>query len=322
MTLNSRILSLLNIEIPIIVAPMYMVSNEAMIVEACLSGATGAIPAMNWPTPELMRKGIQNIKKQTDSPFGINIISHASNPKLKEQLDVCIEEKVAFIITSLGNPEMVINHCKPHGIKVFCDVVDTRFAQRLEKAGADAIIAVSKFAGGHAGNLTHEELIPALKKLVTIPIIAAGNITNPQAIEKLFALGAEGASVGTIFIATNESPVSEQYKQALVDYTSSDIVMTDKLSGTPCAVINTPYVQKIGTQQNWLERWLNKHKPLKRMLKQYAYKRGMRLLKRAAFSATYETVWCAGHSIDAIHEIIPVKQRITMLVGELKFNRL
>jgi nitronate monooxygenase len=300
---------------------MYLVTNEEMVIAACDSGATGAIPAMNWPNPGLMRLGIRKIKSQTSKPFGINIISHASNPSLDQQVEVCIEEKIGFIITSLGNPELVIKKCKPHGIKVFCDVVDARHAKRLEMAGADALIAVNNMAGGHAGSLPPHILISELKKQVAIPIITAGGVATSEKFREMLQIGAEGASVGTVFIATHECNVSDEYKQAVVQYSANDIIMTDRLSGTPCAVINTPYVQKIGTKQNFFERLLNKNKRLKRYLKQYAYARGMKMLKKAAFSATYQTVWVAGSSIEHVSEVIEVKARINRLTENLLFEK-
>ncbi len=320
MIYNSRILNLLDIEIPLIVAPMYLVTNEDMVIAACKTGATGAIPAMNWATPELMQEGITKIKSQTNKPFGINIITHSSNPKLNEQLQVCIDEQVSFIITSLGNPEAVIKKCKQHGIKVFCDVVDERHAKRLEEAGADALIAVNKNAGGHAGALSPETLIKRLRSEVSIPIISAGGVATTDQLQHIFDLGAEAVSVGTVFIATHECSVSDEYKQAVIQYSAKDIVMTDRLSGTPCAVINTPYVKKIGTKQNLLERILNRNKKLKRYLKQYAYSRGMKILKRAAFSATYQTVWVAGPCIEHVKGIKSVSDTIKYIVGNVEFS--
>ena len=317
---SSRLALLLNIEYPIILAPMYLVKNEKMIVEACNFGATGAIPAMNWQTSGLMRKGIQEIKAQTSRPFGINIIAHPSNPALDDQLQVCIDEKIGFIVTSLGNPESVIKKCKQHGIKVFCDVVDTKHAKRLEATGADALIAVNKRAGGHAGPLEPQKLISALKNEVSIPVISAGGVSDPEGLESMFDLGAEGVSVGTVFIATHECAVSEEYKNAIINFGASDIVMTDRLSGTPCAVINTPYVQKIGTRQSFIERLLNRNKKLKRFLKQYAYNRGMKMLKKAAFSATYQTVWVAGPSIEHVSDVKSVKEVLQNLTYRVKFT--
>ena len=126
-------------------------------------------------------------------------------------------------------------------------------------------------------------------------------------------LGAGGVSMGSIFIATKEAPVSQEYKDACVNFGAKDIVLTTKLSGTPCTVINTPYVQKIGTSQNFLERLLNKNKRLKKWFKAITFMRGMKSLQKAAFSTTYKTVWCAGPSIEYVKEVKSIKEVIDNL---------
>lgn len=308
MTSKAALCTLLNIEFPVIMAPMFLVSNEKMIIEGINAGITGAIPALNYRTIEELRKAIRSIKTQTSGPFGINLIVNQSNFLYKEQLQVCCEEKVDFFITSLGSPEETIKKAHKHGIKVFCDVTDAKFAKKVEDLGADAVIAVCKEAGGHAGNISFKELIPELKKVCSIPVLSAGGIGTGKGIKQMLDLGADGVSMGSIFIATNEAPVSQEYKDACVQYTAKDIVMTTKLSGTPCTVINTPYVQKTGTQQNWLERILNKNKKLKKWMKALTFMKGMKSLQNAAFSSTYKTVWCAGPSIDHVTEIRSVKE--------------
>lgn len=305
---------LLNIEVPIIVAPMFLVSNEAMLIAACEAGATGAIPALNYRNPEQLREGIQKIRSGTNKPFGINLIVNKSNVLYKEQLRVCCEEKVAYIITSLGSPEETINEAHRVGTLVFCDVTDLKYAQKVESLGADAVIAVNKNAGGHAGKLSAQELLPELIANCNIPIISAGGISDAQGIKSVMQMGAAGLSIGSIFIATHEAPVSQEYKQAIVDYGASDIVMTTKLSGTPCTVIKTPYVEQIGTEQNWLERFLNKNKRLKKWAKAITFMRGMKKLRNAAFSATYKTLWCAGPSIENVTSI----RSIPEIIDELK----
>ncbi|NBR13135.1 MAG: nitronate monooxygenase [Flavobacteriales bacterium] len=313
MTSKAALCTLLNIEFPVIMAPMFLVSNEKMIIEGINAGITGAIPALNYRTIEELRKAIRSIKTQTSGPFGINLIVNQSNFLYKEQLQVCCEEKVDFFITSLGSPEETIKKAHKHGIKVFCDVTDAKFAKKVEGLGADAVIAVCKEAGGHAGNISFKELIPELKKVCTIPVLSAGGIGTGKGIKQMLDLGADGVSMGSIFIATNEAPVSQEYKDACVQYTAKDIVMTTKLSGTPCTVINTPYVQKTGTQQNWLERILNKNKKLKKWMKALTFMKGMKSLQNAAFSSTYKTVWCAGPSIEHVTEIRSVKEVVEEL---------
>jgi nitronate monooxygenase len=127
-------------------------------------------------------------------------------------------------------------------------------------------------------------------------------------------LGVAGVSVGTVFIASQECGVSEDYKNACVQYNAKDIVMTTKLSGTPCTVINTPYVEKIGTKQNWLEQILNKNKRLKKWFKAFTFYRGMKKLQDAAFGATYKTVWCAGPTVEYVKAIEPVSAIVKRIV--------
>jgi nitronate monooxygenase len=305
----------LGITYPIIMAPMFLVTDVTMMVAALNSGITAAIPAANARSSEDLRKLIQSIKAQSNKPFGVNIITNKSNILQHRQLQVCVEEGVSFIITSLGSPLEVIKAAKEKGILVFCDVVDLKFAQKVAEMGADAIIAVNRDAGGHSGVMSKNELLEMLKSNVSIPVISAGGVSNAVGFSDTIALGADGLSIGTVFIASTESPVSEGYKNACIEFGAKDIVMTTKLSGTPCTVINTPYVQKIGTEQNWLEKLLQKNKRLKKWMKAFVFLRGMKKLQKAAFSTTYQSVWCAGKSIENVTEVLPIKVIVDNLVA-------
>lgn len=304
---------MLGIDYPIIVAPMFLISNTAMIKAALDNGITAAFPALNYRTDDELRKAIDEIKAYTSKPFGVNLIVNQSNPKYKGQLDILVEKKVAFIITSLGNPKEVIARCKPSGIKVFCDVVDLAYAKKVEELGADAVIAVNSEAGGHAGNIKPQELVSLLKANLTIPIISAGGIANAEHLNEVMRWGAAGVSVGTIFIASEEAPVTPDYKQAMIDYGAKDIVRTTKLSGSALTVINTPYVQELGTEANWLERLMNNNKRLKKYIKLFIALKGMKAIEKAAFGATYKTLWCAGPSIEYVKAIRPMKA----IIGDL-----
>lgn len=309
---------LLNIKYPIIMAPMFLVSNEKMLIAASQAGIAGAIPALNYRTVEELRTGIQTIKASAAGPIGINLIVNASNFLMEEQLKVCCEEKVDFFITSLGSPAKVIEEAHKLGIKVFCDVTDVKYAQKVADLGADAVIAVNNQAGGHLGDLSPQALIQAIKAAVSIPVISAGGVGCKADLDQIAAYGADGFSIGSIFIASEEADVSQEYKQACVDFGAKDIVTTTKLSGTPCTVIKTPYVKEIGTTQNWLERILNKNKRIKKWVKAIVFYRGMQSLKKAAFGATYKTVWCAGPSIEHVHTIRPVAQIVNELLEDGK----
>jgi len=295
-------------------APMFLISNADMLIEAMKSGITGCIPAHNYRTNSEFKDAIKMIRKKASGPIGINLIVNKSNVKLKQQLNSCLELKVDYIITSLGSPEKIINACKPLGIKVFCDVVDVKYALKVQNLGCDAIIAVNKEAGGHAGPTPAKALIPELVAACSIPVISAGGVSNGKQMKQMMDLGACGISMGSPFIATDEAKVSDAYKQAIVDYGAKDIVLTEKLSGSPCTVINTPYVQKVGTKRNFLETLLSKNKKLKKFIKMLTWYKGTKALERSAFNTTYETVWCAGPSIEGVKSIRPVKQVVSDLI--------
>ena len=311
----TKLTQLLHIQYPIIQAPMFLVSNTAMVIEAMKSGIAGCIPALNYRTLEELKTAIQELKaaKVAGGAFGFNLIVNKSNLKYKEQLRVLCEEGCDFIITSLGSPEETINQAHKVGIKVFCDVTDLHFAQKVEQLGADAAIAVNNEAGGHRGDLSPEQLIKLLKVNLTIPVISAGGVGCKADIDKMLSFGADGVSVGSPFIASAEANVTQEYKQACVDYGAKDIVVTERIAGTPCTVINTPYVQKVGTKQTWIESVLNKNKRLKKWVKMIRFGIGMRATEKAATEVTYKTVWVAGPSIEHTKAILPVKDIVRNL---------
>lgn len=315
--MQTKLTQLLNIKYPIIQAPMFLVSNTAMVIEAMKGGIAGCIPALNYRTLDELRAAIKELKaaKVEGGSFGFNLIVNKSNIKYKGQLEVLCEEGCDFIITSLGSPEETIRQAHAVGIKVFCDVTDLKFAQKVESLGADAAIAVNNEAGGHRGNYSPEELIKLLTSNLKIPVISAGGVGCKADIDKMIGYGAEGVSVGSPFIASVEANVTDEYKQACVDYGAKDIVITQRISGTPCTVINTPYVQKIGTKESWLESVLNKNKKLKKWVKMIRFSIGMRATENAATKATYKTVWVAGPSIEYTKAILPTKDIIAKLVN-------
>ena len=314
---STKLTQLLNIKHPIIQAPMFLVSNVEMVKEAMNAGIAGCIPALNYRTLDELRTAIKQLKaaKIDGGSFGFNLIVNKSNIKYKGQLEVLCEEGCDFIITSLGSPEETIKQARKVGIKVFCDVVDLKFAKKIEDLGADAAIAVNNEAGGHRGNLTPKELTNLLSKELTIPVISAGGVGCKADIDNMLSYGAEGVSVGSPFIASIEAGVTDDYKQACVDYGADDIIMTERISGTPCTVINTPYVQKIGTKATWIETLLNKNKKLKKWVKMIRFSIGMKATENAAKKATYKTVWVAGPSIEYTKSILPVKDIVSKLVN-------
>lgn len=314
--MQTQLTELLNIKHPIIKAPMFLVSNVAMVTEAMKAGIAGCIPALNYRTLDELRVALKALKanKVEGGSFGFNLIVNKSNLKYKGQLEVICDEGCDFIITSLGSPEETIRQAHAAGIKVFCDVTDLKFAKKVEQLGADAAIAVNNEAGGHRGNLSPQELTSLLKKELSIPVISAGGVGCKADIDKMLSYGAAGVSVGSPFIASIEAGVTDDYKQACVDYGAKDIIMTERISGTPCTVINTPYVKKIGTKATWLENLLNKNRKLKKWVKMVRFSIGMKATEKAAKKATYKTVWVAGPSIEHTKEILPMRAIVDNLI--------
>ena len=314
--MKTPLTQLLNIKHPIIMAPMFLVSNVAMVKAAMQAGIAGCIPALNYRTLPELREAITELKaaKTEGGAFGFNLIVNKSNLKFPEQLKVCCELGCDFFITSLGNPKQVIEEAHKKGILVFCDIVNIEQARKVEALGCDAVIAVNNEAGGHRGNIAPKQLIEELNAALKIPVISAGGVGTKAQLDEKLSFGAIGVSIGSPFIASEEAGVSQEYKEACVNYGAQDIVLTQKISGTPCTVINTPYVQEIGTEQTWLEKILNKNKWLKKYVKMLRFLKGTNMVTKAATEATYKTVWVAGPTIEHSKSIEPVEKIIERFI--------
>ena len=183
--------------------------------------------------------------------------------------------------------------------------------------GCDGFIAVGQGAGGHAGPYPLAILIETLKNTFPDkPVLAAGGIANGKSILSVLAAGASAAYCGTLFIATPEAGVSQEYKNAILDAGMEDIVMTDRISGTPCTIINTEFAKKIGTKQNWFERWMSNNPRTKKYFKMLIQRRGFNWLEDAVKPGNYHSLWCAGQSVELIHEIKPVKEIVDEFIRE------
>ena len=307
---------MMNIDFPIIAAPMFLVSNENLVTQASDAGGIGTFPALNYRPLERYAEALKTIKSQTKKPIGVNIIVNKSNTRQNDDLKIALDHGVDMFITSLGSPKRVIEEAHKNGAKVFCDVTNLEHALKVQDMGADGVIAVGAGAGGHAGPISPLVLIPWLKTRLQIPIIAAGGISHGSMITACLALGASGVSIGTRFIASREAQVDEAYKKAIVDSTPEDIVMTTRVSGTPAAVINTPYVQKLGTDLPWAFKILKEHKMTKKYMVPLIHLMGMKSLEEAAMKPTWKTVWTAGQSVGLVEEILTVREIYQKLISE------
>lgn len=299
---------MMKIDIPLIAAPMFLVSNEDIVVEASEAGGIGTFPALNYRPIEKYRDALGAIRKRTKKPIGVNIIVNKSNTRQKEDLKWALEAGVELFITSLGSPRTVIAEAHKNGAKVLCDVTNLDHALKVQDMGADGVIAVSSGAGGHAGPISPMILIPWLKRELKIPVISAGAISHGSGLAACLALGASGVSVGTRFIASKEAKVDHAYKDAIVHATAEDIVMTARVSGTPAAVIRTPYIDKIGTDLPWALKQLKNHALTKKYAVPLIHYLGMKALEQSVEKPSWKTVWSAGQSVGLIDEVLSVRE--------------
>jgi nitronate monooxygenase len=282
---------------------MFLVSNVEMVVAISEAGGVGTFPALNFRPIERYRDALRAIRARTKKPIGVNIIVNKSNQRQAQDIDLAIEEGVNLLITSLGHPGEVIKRAHSAGVKVFCDVTNLAHAQKVQDLGADGVVAVGTGAGGHAGPISPLVLVPWLKEKLRIPVLAAGGIATGSQVAAAIALGAAGAYIGTRFIASLEAGVDSAYKQAVVDASPEDIVMTTRVSGTPAAVIRTPYIDKIGLDLPLPLRLLKENALTKKYAVPLIHALGMKALQDAAEKPTWKTVWSAGQSVGLVHEI-------------------
>lgn len=320
--MQTKLTQSLSIEFPMIMAPMFLVSNEAMVVSGMQNGIAATFPSLNYRNDGeldtlLDKLNAAKAKLTVKGTYGINLIVQKTNPLYEKHLKICVDKKVPFYITSLGSPKQVIEQAHSYGAKVFCDVTNIEHAQKCFDLGCDGFIAVGQGAGGHAGPNPLQVLVPALQhKFPNTPVIAAGGVANGAGILSMLVLGAAGVSVGTRFIASTEATVSEEYKKAVVDSKMSDIVMTDKISGTPSTVINTPFAKKIGYKQNWFERMLSNNSRTKKYFKMWVQISGMKKLEESIKPGNYKTLWIAGQSVELIDDILPCSEIIERMKKE------
>lgn len=320
--MKTKLTQLLNIDFPMIMAPMFLVTNEAMLIAAMNRGIAGSFPTLNYRKEGELERLLDNLNSEKSrltvaGTYGVNLIVQKTNPLYEKHLKLCVEKKVPFYITSLGSPREVIEQAHSYGAKVFCDVTNLEHAQKCFDLKCDGFIAVGQGAGGHAGPNPLQILIPALhKKFPATPVIAAGGIANGAGILSMLTLGAAGVSIGTRFIASIEASVSNDYKNSIVASKMNDIVLTEKISGTPCTIINTPFAKKIGYKQNWLERALSNNSRTKKYFKMWVQLSGMKKLEKSVKPGNYDSLWCAGQSVELIDDILSCREIVERMKNE------
>lgn len=228
--MKTKVTELLQIEYPIIQGGMAWVAEHHLAAAVSEAGGFGLIGAASAP-PEIVREEIRKAKELTDKPFCVNIM--LLNPNADEVAKIVVEEGIQAVTTGAGNPEKYMPMWKEAGVKVIPVVASVAMAKRMERYGADAVVAEGMEAGGHIGNQTTMALIPQIVDAVNIPVIAAGGIGDGRGVAASFMLGAEGVQMGTRFVVADESIVHDNYKDRIVKAKDIDSVVTGQSTGHP-----------------------------------------------------------------------------------------
>lgn len=228
--MQAKICELFGIEYPVIQGGMAWVATAELAAAVSNGGGLGVVAAGGAPA-DIVRAEIQKAKSLTDKPFGVNVMM--MSPYADEVMQMILEEKPAVVLTGAGNPAKYIPDLKAAGILVVPVIPSVALAQRMEKAGADAVVAEGTEAGGHIGELTTMVLVPQVKEALSIPVIAAGGIADARGTAAAFALGADGIQVGTRFICAAECEAHANYKEAVIKAKDRDAVVTGRANGAP-----------------------------------------------------------------------------------------
>lgn len=231
------------LRLPVIVAPMFIVSGTKLVIEACKNGMVGTFPSLNGRTPEdfenMLIEITTELKKfeeetgKKPAPYGVNIIVNRTNPRVQTDLMICAKYKVPLIITSLGAVKELVDAVHGYGGLVFHDVVKKRHAEKAAEAGVDGIICVSAGAGGHAGTSHPFALVNEVKSFYNGAVLMAGSINSGNEVLAAQMVGADFAYMGTRFINTKECLAQEEYKQMIIESEIGDVVYTPGVSGVP-----------------------------------------------------------------------------------------
>lgn len=231
--------------------------------------------------------------------------SRAYHERMSRWLDIALEEGIRFFVTSLGNPRWVAERVHSAGGVVYHDATEYKWAAKGRDAGVDGLIGVNRLAGGHPGRRTPEALLEEIAPL-GLPVVCAGGVGSASRFAAMIRIGYAGVQMGTRFIATTECKASDPYKHAILEADADDIVLTERITGVPVAVIRTPFVERMGTRAGVLARWMLRHRRTKRLMRTIYALRSLWQLKRASLDETGQRdYWQAGRSVAAIHEILP-----------------
>ncbi len=300
-----------DLSLPVIAAPMFLISGPKLVIECCKNGIVGTFPALNQRTSEgfeqwllEIRTALEAFEKETGkkaAPFGVNLIVHPTNPRLEADLKLCVKHEVPLIITSLGAVSEVVDAIHSYGGLVFHDVIKKRHAQKAAGAGVDGLILVSAGAGGHAGTINPMTLVAEIKKFYDKTIILSGCISTGRDIASALQMGADLAYMGTRFINVEESRATDAYKKMIIASGASDVVYTAAISGVHANFLGAS-LKAAGITEDDLK-------------KDRKIDFGKELDTEAK---AWKTIWSAGQGVATIENVLPVASLVSTLKTEFK----
>ena len=300
------------LNIPVVAAPMFLISGPQLVIECCKNGIVGTFPALNQRSTDGFESWVIEIKTaladfesstgKKAAPFGVNLIVHQTNPRLQADLAICAKHEVPLIITSLGAVAELVNTVHGYGGLVFHDIIKKRHAEKAAEAGVDGLILVSAGAGGHAGVTNPISLVAEVRQFFDKTILLSGCLSNGRDIASAMQMGADLAYMGTRFINVHESNADTAYRQMIIDSSASDIVYTAAVSGVSANFLR-PSLEAMGITQ---EQWGNSKK----------IDFGSELDAAKAEAKAWKTIWSAGQGVTTIHDVVSTNQLVLRLKEE------
>lgn len=283
-----------NLRIPLVAAPMFIISGPELIIAAARAGIVGAMPSLNARTPEILDAWLDQINSALDvdrkagRPVGLpalNILVHRSNQRFAADVDVCVNHRVPIVVTAIGNPERIVEPVHRYGGLVLADVSSVAHARKAAAAGCDGLVLLCSGAGGNTGRLNPFAFVQEVRSFFDGPVGVAGSVANGRALRAVEVLGANFGYAGTSFIACQETGSNQEYRQMVVDAGADDIEENSQISGIPA---------------NFLRRSLDKaRKQLDGAHKGFSVAIELENLKR------WKDIWGAGHGVGSVHAVEP-----------------
>ncbi|GAA5317351.1 MAG: nitronate monooxygenase family protein [Candidatus Pelagadaptatus aseana] len=297
-----------NLKLPVIQAPMFLLSGPEMVIASCRAGVVGSFPTPNARTSEDLENWLQQITEALDgddqaAPWAVNLVMHRTNPRCYDDLALAVKYRAPIVITALGSPKDAVEQVHSYGGKIYADVISVEFARKAAASGVDGLALVCAGAGGHTGQLSPFAFVEEVRTFFDGDIILSGAITTGRAIRAAEVMGADYVYMGTRFIPTTESLAQDEYKQMVVQASGSDIITSDAITGV---------------KANWLRGSLERAGYDPDCMPDAAE---IDFLKAASDTKRWRDIWAAGQGVGAIDKLQPIAEVVAQLQSEYEQAR-